>query len=190
MSLPDAAAFLAQQWPGSFADACAAGSKFFFTGSPCRNGHVALRTTSHRRCLECGKEQSRRYYGKSGEKKRAYHAARYADDPERGRAYTKEWRKANPEKARQQWRLRKARRRGAEGAYTLAELQALAERQRHRCAECKTSIKRKFHVDHIMPLVRGGSNRISNIQLLCAPCNQRKQARHPLDWARLQGRLV
>ena len=33
-----------------------------------------------------------------------------------------------------------------------------------------------FHVDHKTPVARAGSNRISNLQLICGPCNTRKGA--------------
>ena len=51
----------------------------------------------------------------------------------------------------------------------------LAQIQEYRCMFC--GIRRKlpsFQIDHVIPVVRGGSNETSNLQLLCAPCNQRK----------------
>jgi 5-methylcytosine-specific restriction endonuclease McrA len=41
-----------------------------------------------------------------------------------------------------------------------------------------------------MPLARGGSNWISNIALACPTCNKRKGAKHPIDWAQQNGRLL
>ena len=44
-----------------------------------------------------------------------------------------------------------------------------------KCKYCGVS-KRKanFQIDHIDPVVMGGSNDYENLQLLCPPCNQRK----------------
>jgi 5-methylcytosine-specific restriction endonuclease McrA len=39
-------------------------------------------------------------------------------------------------------------------------------------------------------LSRGGSNDISNIELLCERCNLRKHAKDPIDWAQENGLLV
>ena len=51
----------------------------------------------------------------------------------------------------------------------------LAQIQEYKCMFC--GVRRKLQnlqVDHVVPVVRGGSNQTSNLQLLCAPCNQRK----------------
>jgi 5-methylcytosine-specific restriction endonuclease McrA len=44
------------------------------------------------------------------------------------------------------------------------------------CQNCGTD-KGPFHVDHIRPYSKGGWNNISNLQLLCAPCNRSKGAK-------------
>ena len=51
----------------------------------------------------------------------------------------------------------------------------LAQFQEYKCMFC--GVRRKLpnlQIDHINPVIRGGSNETSNLQLLCAPCNQRK----------------
>lgn len=37
------------------------------------------------------------------------------------------------------------------------------------CIVCKS--KEKLHLDHIIPITKGGRNEVSNIQLLCSKCN-------------------
>ena len=47
----------------------------------------------------------------------------------------------------------------------------------NRCAQCGNGGQR-LTIDHVVPLADGGSNDISNLQLLCGPCNQRKGSKH------------
>ena len=69
----------------------------------------------------------------------------------------------------------------------LTELKRL---QNNRCAYCQQIVTGTPHIDHIMPKALGGSNEMSNLQLTCAPCNQSKCARHPIDFAQSLGRLL
>lgn len=85
---------------------------------------------------------------------------------------------------------RRARRRGAAGTFTAAEIAALYRKQRGRCACCSGSLKDGYHRDHRTPLALGGSNDIANIELLCGPCNLRKGAKDPVAWAAENGRLL
>jgi len=102
------------------------------------------------------------------------------------------WRSNNKEHAADLDRNRRARMRGAEGKHTSAEIKTLAARQKYRCANptCRRPIKSGWHVDHIMPLILGGSNWIRNIQLLCPFCNISKHAKHPVTWAQKNGLLL
>jgi len=43
-----------------------------------------------------------------------------------------------------------------------------------RCAMCNTLVDHRYHIDHILPLHRGGSNRKANLQCLCLDCHTNK----------------
>jgi 5-methylcytosine-specific restriction endonuclease McrA len=55
--------------------------------------------------------------------------------------------------------------------------QAVLERDNHTCRECGDQDGPNLHVDHIIPLSKGGPNDMSNLRALCAKCNQRKGAK-------------
>ena len=41
----------------------------------------------------------------------------------------------------------------------------------NKCNICKSDIKKKFEIDHIIPFTCGGSNDDDNLQVLCKPCH-------------------
>lgn len=56
--------------------------------------------------------------------------------------------------------------------------------QNHRCYWCCSLLTNKpYHIDHILPRKRGGSDDISNLRLSCRSCNLRKSAKLPMDFA-------
>lgn len=129
---------------------------------------------------------------------RAKIAARKAEyrsaNPEKVAAIHAKYQAANPEKGAEHRRNRKARVRNAEGEHASADILAILAGQRGLCANCQTKLfksgKQKYHVDHVMPLVLGGSNWPTNLQCLCPTCNLSKGAKHPDEWAKENGRLL
>jgi 5-methylcytosine-specific restriction endonuclease McrA len=101
-----------------------------------------------------------------------------------------EWNAANPDGPRTRGRNYRAKLYAADGSHTREQIQALFKTQKGKCAYCRVSLKNGYHADHIQPLSKGGSNWISNITLACGPCNNRKRATDPIEFARRLGRLL
>jgi len=70
---------------------------------------------------------------------------------------------------------RRARIRGAIGSFTFGEWELLKKQYGYCCPCCsKCEPEIKLTEDHIIPLSKGGSNYIENIQPLCGSCNSKK----------------
>ena len=119
---------------------------------------------------------------------------RHEENKERENNYSRMYAAANPEKTAARQGNRRAMKRAAGGKHTAADVKYLFDAQRGLCANCKTRLfragKQKFHVDHIQPLSRGGSNDKYNLQCLCPSCNLQKHAKTPEDWAKENWRLI
>lgn len=75
---------------------------------------------------------------------------------------------------------RRALKKGSQGSYTAHEWKQLCEQHGNTCARCGCS--GPLTVDHIVPLTKGGSNFLSNLQPLCRPCNSSKGNREVVDY--------
>ncbi len=80
-----------------------------------------------------------------------------------------------PHATRLKKHLCRARARGAHGHSTAQEWEALCAKHGGRCLRCHAQAK--LTVDHIVPVSRGGSSDISNLQPLCAKCNSIKHTK-------------
>lgn len=96
---------------------------------------------------------------KEGESKQVYH-----------RRYVKN----NPERISHLKARRYAREKNAKGSHTLEEWQGLKGTYDNKCVHCGE--KKKLTKDHIIPLSKGGTDYITNIQPLCRNCNSKKWA--------------
>ncbi len=68
---------------------------------------------------------------------------------------------------------------------------SLMRRQDNTCVYCGyRRIAASMDIDHIIPVVRGGSNDESNLQVICSPCNQRKGLQTDEEFRARYARLV
>lgn len=81
---------------------------------------------------------------------------------------------------------RRARIRAVGGKFTREDVTRLFAMQRGCCAICQRSLDSDgYHIDHIIPISRGGTNDPINIQLTHPVCNLKKGASLPDDVSRL-----
>lgn len=105
--------------PRTRAEARRTGAQYYYTGKPCKNGHLSKRYAEPGHCKDCLRERQKKYADadpeKNRNKKREYRAKninavrayereksskRYRADPSGRRAYNKMWREKNSEKER------------------------------------------------------------------------------------------
>ena len=73
----------------------------------------------------------------------------------------------------QQSRKRRAARHASPGSLTAGEFAALCDSYGNRCLACGDT-EAALEADHVVPLTRGGSDDIDNIQPMCGSCNRKK----------------
>jgi 5-methylcytosine-specific restriction endonuclease McrA len=96
---------------------------------------------------------------------------------DKARNNTRRWRLENPEKARYLRHVRRAMEMNAPTfLITKKDMAALLSRP---CVYCGGPNQ---HIDHVIPLARGGRNSIGNLVSSCAKCNQAKGASFVMQW--------
>lgn len=178
------------------------GESFYFTGKPCKYGHIEKRRVIGKTCVECARLKDI----ETRSKRTSYHANYQKSRKEETRKIQERYREKNREKIRiydserrqlpevkinraKHQRARNLSKRAAGGAVNKSQIDYLFLKQKSMCASCNKKLS-SFHVDHITPIALGGSSEIENLQILCRECNLKKGAKDPIDWANQNGRLL
>lgn len=106
---------------------------------------------------------------KAKESRRRWRQANHEKDREN----SLRWNQANPEANAAYYHRRRTRKTAAGGSFTAAEFKALVSHYDNKCLCCGRDDV-KLTADHVIPVSKGGSSNIENIQPLCKPCNSHK----------------
>ena len=167
-------------------------------------------------CRECEKKKARFYRLNNPEKCKAkskkwrdnnisYQQEYHKKNAKKICQRSKQWLKDNPEKAKQTYlknyaknkdqylersRKRKALKRNAEHDNYMPWLSKVKSKKMFICYWCSEKVTTKnLHVDHIIPLSRGGQDTWDNICASCDKCNMSKGAKTPEEFI-TTGQLV
>lgn len=163
------------------------------------------------RCRDCSrkwhhknKERVKEYQQGYYEKTKEYHSDKAKKYREANReklvSSSKEWHAKNKDRAKAyrkeriyKYRVHAANRRariiGNGGTHTKSDIDFIFKNQKGRCAICGCELS-DYHVDHITPIARGGSNSPSNLQVTCPPCNFSKNDKDPIEFMQSKGFLL
>lgn len=101
------------------------------------------------------------------------------------------WEKANPQRVRKQGHKRRALERGAEHEpYTRADINTLWHDQDGLCAYCRSPMFGVYHIDHVMPISRGGADKLENLALACPSCNSQKYNKTGEEYMKQNARKI
>lgn len=136
-------------------------------------------------CKECAKTAARSSYAKDPAASNARRVANRRANPERDAATHRRWAAANPEAQREHWRKTKQTRRAARrGNLTeYVDPLVLLEMDDGVCGICGGDVDPfEFHMDHVIPVSRGGDHSYANMQVSHPRCNKRKRDIMPWDY--------
>lgn len=100
--------------------------------------------------------------------------------------YSRRWLQANRQKHRATWQRYQARKRDQHGLVpvTAEVIDQRFELFGHACAYC--GAQHDLHIDHFIPLAKGGTHAPSNLVPACPSCNSSKCDSDPEQWYRQQ----
>lgn len=128
--------------------AMAAGEAHYYTGKPCKRGHIEVpRATNTGVCVECNRERAREFYAKNPEKAREWQR----NNPDKVAQYTRKWAAKNPDKvagyARKSYAKNPEKRRINSTAYAQRNREKIAAKARAKYVEkCRSEgrVPRKY----------------------------------------------
>ncbi len=131
--------------------------------------------------VQAYKEDPEVYRGRS-RTNRKEHPEKIVEWNRKNKGYQATWWRNHPELRRAKDQRRRARKKSADGDFTPEDIARIYTSQEGRCAYCNIELNGVYHIDHIYPLSRGGSNWPSNLACACPKCNLSKSDKTLEEW--------
>jgi len=148
-------------------------------------------------CKTCVKAKLKVNYQKKRSIKLQIQRNWYTNNAEKSKEYSRLWRKNNPDKVKQyhtdysnknkekeslRFREKSSRRRlqiKNNGVYKISpkDLKRLVTQPCFHCSKTENQT-----LDHIIPISRGGTHSVGNLQTLCLQCNLSKATKTMMEW--------
>lgn len=188
-------------YPKTRKEAMAQGAKFYFTGEPCKHGHIALRKAKGA-CVECVKEEQKRNYEKRMEYFKEYNESERGKEVKRRhyeknkeaiiqkaaarpdevkRQYRKNWKEKNKDQVRADTKVRRKKHQQATPPWISREDKTRMRELYQTAIKITRDTGMQYEVDHIIPLrnpVVCGLHVPWNLQILRHDENRQKSNFH------------
>lgn len=175
------------------AEAKAKGLTRYFTGKPCKYGHIKERMVSNGRCFTCLKEHGKKWRAKNKDKVAAWDKAHYLRNKEKRKQYMDAWREKNKEHVKEYSEKNRARYVAHCNERRTRRLKARPNwvnksamdsiYEKSRTVTSSTGVQ--HHVDHYYPLVHElvcGLDVPWNLQIITAEENTSKGNKMPEEF--------
>jgi len=159
----------------------------------CRSCESARKKMSYDANADQHREHKRKFYLENRDKRNSYNRQYCRQNTDSLCEYQREYREKNVDKLKIQRRvrylanpdvykaranIRRVRVMAQEHHFTAEQWRALCAYYGYTCLRCgKREPEILLSPDHVIPIARGGSNSIHNIQPLCRVCNKKKYAK-------------
>ena len=163
----------------------------FYKHATNKDGLMGVCKACHNsRCRDnerANKEGRARYwakYYKANQIKMRERSRRYKhNNPEKVKAAYSAWRKQDPERDKKKHAARRSAMMGVRSFYVSSK--ELARLRAMPCFYCGANSP--SHIDHVVPLSKGGNNSIGNYLPACKRCNSSKKDRFLTQWKKVRG---
>lgn len=151
----------------------------------CKNCNVETERYKDGTCKPCVRAKNNAWAAKNRDARNAKCREWNAKNADSKRATNARYRAKNKESINERRRIKRAldpsmernksaKRRAAKGVLPKDIVAKLLLKQNSKCTCCGISLSFGYHLDHIVPISRGGSNTEDNVQLLSPQCNLQK----------------
>ena len=124
-------------------------------------------------CAPCSRASSLEWQRLNPEKALERLRRFHRNNPDKDSEYGRRWRKNNRRTAAARQSRHRTKKSAAGGSHTAAEWYALVNHYGNKCLCCGRA-DAKLTADHVVPVSKGGTSNIDNIQPLCGACNSSK----------------